>query len=275
MSLVRIFIGFVVLAVPPKAASASDIRVWTARALATVLAEVGPEFERATGHRLIVSSGLPTEFARRAQAGEGFDLFISGSATVDQWTRDGRLITGTRTDLARSGIGVEVRAGAPKPDISTVDAFRRTLIAVRSIAYLPTGSGIYLASLFQKLGVADAVNAKATRPDTDIVSEMVAQGKVELGLVVITQILTTPGVTLVGPLPSEIQSYVTFTAAVSAASPVADAARELIRFLQSPTALAVMRAQGMEPAPGRQQGPHGFSSACWPAPRLLAPIEVF
>jgi molybdate transport system substrate-binding protein len=248
MSLFRVLFGFVALAVPPKAASASDIRVWTARALATVLAEVGHEFERATGHRLIVSSGLPTEFARRSHAGEAFDLFISGSTPVDEWIRAGRLISGTRTDLARSGIGVEVRAGAAHPDISTVDAFRRTLLAARSIAYLPTGSGVYLASLFQKLGVADAVNAKATRPDTDIVSEMVAQGKVELGLVVITQILTTPGVALVGPLPDEIQSYVTFTAAVSATSPVADAARALIRFLQSPAAVTVMRAQGMEPA---------------------------
>lgn len=251
MSPFRVFVGCLVLATPARPASASEIRVWTARALATVLAEVGPEFERATGHRLIVSSGLPTEFARRAQAGEKYDLFISGSAPVDEWIRGGRLIPGTRTDLARSGIGVEVRVGAPKPDVSTVDAFRRTLLAARSIAYLPTGSGLYLASLFQKLGIADAVNAKATRPDTDIVSEMVAQGKVELGLVVITQILTTPEVALVGPLPADIQSYVTFTAAVSAASPVGDAARELIRFLQGPAALTVIRTQGMEPAPGQ------------------------
>ena len=188
------------------AVSAEEIRVWTARALATVLAEVGPEFERQTGHRLIVTSDLPPAFLRRAAAGEPFDLLISGSAPVDEWIRDGRLVAATRTVIARSGIGVEVRAGAPKPDISSVDAFKRALLNARSIAYLQVGSGIYLAGLLDRLGVADAIRSKVTRPESDIVSELVARGEIELGMTVITQILTTPGVELVGPLPPEIQS---------------------------------------------------------------------
>ena len=107
----------------PGVAAAAEIRVWTTRAIATVLAEVGGEFERATGHKLIVTTDLPPAFLRRAQAGEPFDLLITGSAPLDEWIRDGRIVAKTRTEIARSGIGVEVRAGSPKPDISTVENF--------------------------------------------------------------------------------------------------------------------------------------------------------
>ena len=109
-----------------------EIRVWTARALATVLAEVGSQFEKATGCRLNVTSDLPGAFVRRANAGERFDLLISVSATVDAWISEGRIIASTRTDIAQSGIGVAVRAGAPKPDISSVDAFKRALLEAKS-----------------------------------------------------------------------------------------------------------------------------------------------
>lgn len=237
----------VMLAQPP-VAFAAEIKVWTARAIATVLAEIGPEFERSTGHTLAVSSDLPAAFVRRASAGEPFDVLITGASPLGEWIKDGKIIAGTRTDIARSGIGVEVRAGARKPDISSVEAFKRALLDARSIAYLKVGSGIYVAGLLERLGIAEAIESKVTRPDSDIVSELVARGEVELGLVVITQILTTPGVDLVGPLPPEIQSYVLFTAGVSASSKGPDAARQLIQFLTGPTALSVIRAQGMEPA---------------------------
>ncbi len=226
----------------------AEIKVWTARAIATVLAEIGAEFERATGHTLRVSSDLPPAFLRRVEAGEPFDVLISGSSPVDQWIRDGRIVPETRTDIARSGIGVEVRAGAPKPDISSVDAFKRALLNARSIAYLRVGSGVYLAGLLDRLGVSETIKSKVTRPESDIVSELVAKGEIELGMTVITQILTTPGVDLVGPLPPEIQSHVTFTAGISPQSKVPGAAQELIRFLTSPAAIAVIKAQGMESA---------------------------
>jgi molybdate transport system substrate-binding protein len=235
--------------VQPLTANAAEIKVWTARALATVLAEVGPEFERRTGHDLDVSSGLPADFLRRADLGERFDILISASSPVDRWIRDGRVLSETRTDIARSVIGVAVRSGARKPDISTVDAFKTALIEAKSIAYLRVGSGIYLADLLDRLGIAGAIQSKVMRPESDIVCELVASGQIELGVVVLTQILTTPGVELVGPLPPEIQSNVVFTAGVSTSSKAPDAARELIEFLTGPTAIAVIRAQGMEPAP--------------------------
>ena len=156
-----------------------------------VLAEIGSEFERETGHTLIVSSDLPPAFERRVNAGESFDLLISGSSPVDEWIERGRIVAATRTEIARSGIGVEVRAGAPRPDISSVDAFKRALLNARSIAYLRVGSGIYIAGLLERLGIAEAIKSKVTRPESDIVSELVAKGEVEIGMTVITQILTT------------------------------------------------------------------------------------
>ena len=247
MPKLMVTVAMAVLLATPVGAAADEVRVWTTRAIATVLAEVGPEFERATGHRLIITSDLPTAFQRRLDAGETVDLLISGSAPVDEWIRTGRIAANTRDEIARSGIGVEVRAGSRKPDISTVDAFKRALLNARSIAYLKVGSGVYLEGLFERLGMSRALASKTIRPDADIVSELVAKGEVELGMTVITQILTTRGVDLVGPLPPEIQSYVTFVAGVGAQSQAPKAARELITFLGGPQAVAVIKAQGMEP----------------------------
>jgi molybdate transport system substrate-binding protein len=229
-------------------ANAAEIHVWTARAIATVLAEVGPQFERASGHRLKVYGGLPVDFEKRLKTSDPLDVLISGSAPLDRWIKEGKVVAASRTDIARSGIGVEVRTGARKPDVNSVEAFKRTLLDAKSIAYLRAGSGIYVHGLLERLGIAEAVRSKVTRPESDTVSELVAKGEVELGLVVITQILTTPGVELAGPLPPEIQSYVDFTAGVSVNSKAPHAAAELIRFLTGGTAIRVILAQGMEPA---------------------------
>src|SRR5262245_17662723 len=233
----------------PVPGAASELTVWTTRAIATVLSEVGAEFERSSGTRLMISSGLPDAFARRARAGEPFDLLITGSAVVDDWITDGRIVEASRIDIARSGIGVEVRAGARRPDISSVDAFKRALLEAKSIAYLRVGSGLYLSDLLDRLGLTSALASKTTRPDSDIVSELVAKGEVELGMVVVTQILTTPGVELAGPLPPEIQSYVVFTAGVSRNAKAPGPAMELVRYLGGSAARSIIHAQGMEAMP--------------------------
>jgi molybdate transport system substrate-binding protein len=228
-------------------ARAAEITLWTQRAIATVLAEVGPQFEQQTGHKVKVTSDLTARFVQRIDAGEAFDIIVSAAPDLmDRLVQRG-IIADTRTKLVRSGIGMEVRAGAPKPDISSVEAFKRALLDAKSIGYLRAGSGAYLAGLLERLGIADAIKAKVTRPETDTVSEMVAKGELELGMVVITQILTTPGVDFVGPLPTELQHYVEFVAGVSASSKVRPAAMELLRFLKGPIAIPIIRAQGMEP----------------------------
>jgi molybdate transport system substrate-binding protein len=227
---------------------AADIKILSTRAVMTILEKIGPEFERDTGHRLDVSSDIALNNVRRVMAGEPFDLLIASPAQMDDLIKSGKIRGETRTNLVRSGIGVEVRTGAPKPAIGTLEAFKAALLSAKSVGYLKEGqSGVYLHSLFQRMGIAEALGPKTVRPDTDIVSELVAKGEIELGLVVITQILTTPGVELVGPIPQEIQSYITFVAGIGASASAPDAARALLDFLKSPAALPVIKAQGMEP----------------------------
>jgi len=241
-------LGLTVLLARADSANAAEIKVWTARAIATVLAEVGPRFELSTGHDLVIASDLSAPFVRRANAGEPFDILITGSAPLDELIEGGKIVAETRTHIARSGIGVAVRAGAPKPDITSVDAVKQVLLDAESIAYLKdVGSGIHVARRLERLGIAKAIESKVTRPESDIVSELVSRGEVEIGLVVITQILTTPGVELVGPLPPEVQSYVVFTAGISANAEEPEGARDLIEFLTGPIATPVIEAQGMEP----------------------------
>lgn len=224
--------------------SAAEIKVLTARAIATVLDKVGPEFERVSGHKLKVISGFGPNFVQQINAGEPFDVFVSTPITINSLFGEGKLLSDTRTNLARSGTGVGVRVGAPKPDIRSVDAFKRTLLDAKSIGYLRVGG---VPELVERLGLTDAIKSKVTIPNTDAVSELVAKGDLELGVVVITQILTTPGVELVGPLPSEIQIYTSFVAGISASSKVPDEARNLIKFLTGPLAIPTIRSQGMEP----------------------------
>jgi molybdate transport system substrate-binding protein len=246
--LAAIGLGLILAVVPMTAGKADELRLFVTRAIATVLGEVGTQFEDKTGYKLVMTSDIGAGLIRRINAGEPFDVFTGTPPQIAGLIKDGKLIADTRTNLVRSGIGLEVRTGAPKPDISSVEAFRRTLLDAKSIAYLKEGaSGLYLAGLLDRLGIADAIKAKVTRPETDIVSELVAKGEVEIGMVVMTQILTTPGVALVGPLPAEVQSYVSFVAAVGTNSHASDVARELIRFLTGPVAAPVIKSQGMEP----------------------------
>jgi molybdate transport system substrate-binding protein len=227
---------------------AGELKVFTTRAIATVLEQIGGEFELRTGRKLNVITDVAIRLVRRINAGQPFDLLVAAPTQIDELINTGQIIPETRTDLARSGIGVAVRAGAPKPDVSSVEAFKRALLAARSIAYLKEGqSGVYIAGVLDRLGIADAVRSKLTLPDTDVVSQLVSRGEIELGIVVITQILTTPGVALAGPLPAEIQSYITFTGGISAHSASIDAAKDLLAALKSPSAVRVMKSQGMEP----------------------------
>jgi molybdate transport system substrate-binding protein len=229
-------------------ASADEIKVWTARAIATVLAEEGTRFERATGHRLAIVSDLPAGFLSRAKAGESFDVLISTSSTLDEWIERQEVLRGSRREIASSEIGVAVRAGASKPSLSSVEEFKRALLQAKSIAWLRVGSGLHMDRVIEKLQIAAEVEPKVTRPRTDIVCELVRQGEVELGIVVITQILTTPGVELVASLPPELQLRITFEGGIAATSKSPNAAKQLIDFLRAPETSEVIKAQGMAPA---------------------------
>jgi molybdate transport system substrate-binding protein len=236
-----------------QAPQTKDLKVFTTRAISTVLDRIRGDVELSIGRTLSVTSDVAIQLVRRVKAGEPFDLLVAAPGQIDELIADGVIVRETRTDIARSGIGVAVRAGAPKPDVSSLAAFTHALVHARSIAYLKEGqSGLYIGGVLDRLGIAEQIKPKLTLPDTDIVSQLVSRGDVELGIVVITQILTTDGVSLAGPLPPEIQSYITFTGGVSVNSKIPDAARKLLRVLQTPAAISVMRSQGMEPGTHRR-----------------------
>jgi molybdate transport system substrate-binding protein len=231
-------------------ARAAEIKVSTARLVATVLREVGPQFERETGDQLKVTEIYGPQFIKRVSGGQPFDpdVVILQPRLIDELIKDRKLIAETRTNLVQTGIGVEVRAGAPKPDINSVEAIKRTLLNAKSSACLKSGvESAYLDGLRGQLGIAEAVEPKLIRPETDIVSTLTAKCEVELGIAIIAQIVTTAGVELVGPFPPELQRYYIFPGAISTTSKVHDAAMALIRFLKTPAAARVIRSQGMEP----------------------------
>jgi molybdate transport system substrate-binding protein len=249
-SLSRVVLGASLAVVSQVAdAAAADLKVLTPRSMWTVLKEMGPQFEASSAYKLTVMTDIAATLADRIIRGEAFDIFIGPPVQMNRLIQNHKVLSETRTAIAHSGIGVEVRASAPKPDISSVEAFKSALLNAKSVGYLKQDgtSGAYLHGLFERLGILDAIKSKVLRPETDIVSELVAKGEIELGMVVITQIMTTPGVELVGPIPHEVQSYVRWSGAVSANSAAPQVSRDLLKFLTSPSAVPVLKAQGMEP----------------------------
>lgn len=246
LSSVCVALGLAIVVANP--AFSDELKIFGSRVTKMVVDDIGPQFERATGHRLLVVTDVAAVMKRRIEAGEAFDLAVLVNFQADDLVKKGKLVAETRSDLMKAGIGVAVRRGAQTPDISTVDAFKQTLLAVKSIAYLKEGaSSIHLDRLFSRMGIAQALAEKTIRPETEAVSEMVAAGDVELGMIVIPNILSVPGAQLVGPIPEEIQSYIVFTAAVGANSPNQQAARDFIAFLKSPAAISSIKAKGMNP----------------------------
>jgi molybdate transport system substrate-binding protein len=194
----------------------------------------------------------PTSIPNRLARGEAIDVVILSSASVDEFIASGKVLAGSRADLGRSGIGMAVRAGARKPDISSVDALKRTLVEAKSIAYSSSISGVYLSTeLFQRLGVADQVLPKSRRIDGERVGAVVARGEAEIGFQQVSELVPIAGIDYVGPLPADVQRITTFSAGIVASSRNADGARALIRFLSAPEAVPTISKTGLEPAAAR------------------------
>jgi molybdate transport system substrate-binding protein len=228
-------------------AHAGEITVLSPNGMRAVVEELAPPFERTTGHKLNLTFGIASALRRQIEAGEPFDVAILGAPSIDDLITQGKLRADTRTDVARSGIGIAVRAGAPKPDIRTVEAFKRALLDTPSIAYNKEAlSGIYFASLLERLGIADAMQPK-TKFGTGFVAELVAKGEADMAVQAMSDHLAVPGVALVGPLPAEVQHYIVFTAGVGTDVKDPSPAKELITFLTAPSAIPVLKAKGLEP----------------------------
>ena len=234
-------------------AQAADVKILTAGAMKAVVLELVPQFEKETGHKTVVDNDTAGGLARRIDGGEAFDLAIITPGVLNDLTKKNKVVGDSRVNVARVGVGVVVKDGAALPDIASVDAFKRTLIAAKSVAYIDPASGgssgIYLTGLFDKLGIAADIKPKAKLKRGGYVAELIANGEAELGLHQISEILPVKGVKLVGPLPAEIQNYTTYAAAVGADAKQPDAARALIKLLTGSAAEGVLKARGMERPP--------------------------
>jgi len=240
--------------------SAAELHVMISAGFHSVYAELGPAFERATGHRLITTRGpsmgdspeaIPTRLAR----GETADVVILDGGSADELEKQGFVRAGSKVMLALSQVGMVVRSGAATPDIGSVEAFRRTLLAAKSIGYSDSGSGTYLSTvLFEKLGIADQVAGKSRKvrgpPSGEPVAAVVARGEVEIGFQQVSELIRVPGVTFVGAIPAELQPGSTFAGAITSAARQPEAALALLRFLASPEAAATIVKAGLTPIAG-------------------------
>jgi molybdate transport system substrate-binding protein len=230
-------------------ARADEIRVLSSVGIRTVVEELAPEFERRTGHELTLVFDLASALKTKIEGGEAFDVAILTPPLLDDLIAKGIVARETRSVIARVGLGLMVRAGASKPDVSTVDAFKQTLLDAKAVTYAPAGaSGIAFVATAERLGIAAEIAAKARLgANGEAVAANVTGGAAELGVLPVSEILPVAGAELGGVFPAEIQTYVVMVAGIAAVSTQHSAAQDLISFLLAPGNAAVIRAKGMEP----------------------------
>jgi molybdate transport system substrate-binding protein len=233
-------------------ATAAEIKVLTTGAFKQVVVALIPEFEKATGHKVVLDNGTVGQLQKRVDGGEAFDVLVLSPKGIDDYIHGGKIVAGTNANLAKVGVGVMVKDGAPKPGIGSVEAFKQALLNAKSVGYIDPASGgssgIYVAGLLDKLGIAEQIKPKAKLQKGGHVSDLVKAGEAEIGIHQISEIVGQAGVTLVGPLPKEIQNYTTYAAGVSSAAKQTEAAAAFIKVLTGPAAAAVLKSVGMEGA---------------------------
>jgi molybdate transport system substrate-binding protein len=242
-------------------ASAAEVHVMISAGFYKVYSELGPAFERASGHRLVTTRGpsmgdSPESIPTRLSRGEAADMVILDGGAADELGKRGLVRADSKVELARSQIGMVVREGAKKPDIGSVEAFRKALLAAKSIAYSDSGSGTYLATtLFAKLGVAEQVAGKSRKvrgpPSGEPVAAVVARGEAEIGFQQISELINVAGVAFVGAIPAELQPGFSFAGAITSKARQPEAASALMRFLAAPEAAPVISKAGLTPVSAR------------------------
>lgn len=233
-------------------ADAGELRVIVSGAFRAAYTALIPAFEQASGQRVVSAFGgsmgtLPTAIPVRLKSGEAADLVILAAEALDPLIAQGLVRAGSRVDLVRSGIGVAVRAGAVVPDIGSVESFKRTLLAARSIAFSTSASGVYVRGMFERLGIAAAIRPRLRQVQGEPVGALVARGDAEIGFQQMSELIPVAGIRIVGPLPAELQTHAIFSAAIPASAAQPDGARELIAFLTSSDAAPTIRGSGLEP----------------------------
>ncbi len=231
-------------------APAAEIKVMSVTALKAAVADLAESFDRETGHKIKFTYGNVGFLQQKIGAGERADIFILSDVAIDGLAKKGMVVDGTRTDLARIGIGVAVREGAPLPDISTPEALKNTLLSAKSLVYMDPAKGgtsaIHFAKVLEQLGIANALKTKTLLWPSGYAAEALVQGKAEICVHNISEILAVKGVTLVGPLPRQVQKVTTYSGGLVAGSASLEAAKAFLQFLTSPRARAKFAAVGMD-----------------------------
>ena len=229
-------------------AGAAEIKVLSTQATEEAYRELVPQFEQASGHKVTTVFTGTLDANKRLAAGESYDLLIMSGPSIDEHIKGGKVAPGSRVDLAKSGVGVGVKAGAPKPDISSTEAVKKALLAARSIGYSTGPSGNYVIGLFQRMGIADEIKGKLKQTPTGVfVGSILASGEAEIGFQQVSELSHFAGVDYVGPLPADVQQFTTFSSGIVAGTKEADAAKALVKFITAPAAAAAFKKRGMEP----------------------------
>jgi molybdate transport system substrate-binding protein len=231
----------------PGMSQAAEIKLLASSAMKDAYLELIPQFEKATGHKVSAAWSSTPDVQKRSAAGEAADLIILGDSGTEELIKQGKLAPGSRANFAKSGIGVAVRAGTPKPDISSADAVKRSVLAAKSVAYSAGASGTYLVSMFEKLGISDQVKSKtaAVKPG-EPVGEVVARGDAEIGFHQMSELIRVKGIQILGPLPAEIQNITVYSGGIHSATKEADGATALVKFLTAPAVAPIIKKHGLE-----------------------------
>jgi molybdate transport system substrate-binding protein len=243
------FAAVLALLVTVSSVQAAEIKVLSGNGAKAAVRELCAQFERETGNKINLRFEVNADLKKKIEAGETFDVAVLNPPVIDALTKDGKIVAGSRADIGRSGLGVAVRTGAPKPDIGSVEAFKRALLAAKSVAYPGKGaSGLYFVSLLDRMGIAADMKSKLRPMAAEDTVEVVARGEADMVVVVATRIIGVAGVDVVGPIPEALQTKIGFAAALSASSKEPAAAKALIRFLTAPSAAHTLKAKGVEPS---------------------------
>jgi molybdate transport system substrate-binding protein len=232
----------------PNMSQAAEINLLASAAMKDAYLELIPQFENATGHKVTAAWSSSPDVQKRIAAGEAADLIILGDSGTEALIKQGKLVASSRVNFVKASIGVAVRAGTPRPDISSADAVKRSVLAAKSVAYSAGASGIYLVSMFQKLGISDQIKSKtATVKPGEPVGEVVARGDAEIGFHQVSELIPVKGIEILGPLPAEIQNVTVYSGGIHSATKEADAATALVKFLTAPAAAPIIKKHGLEP----------------------------
>ena len=229
-------------------ASAADIRVISTQATEPAYQELVAQFEKSTGHKVTTIFSGTLNVQKRLADGEAYDLIIMGSDALEDQIKRGKAVAGSRVNFAKSGVGVAVRKGAAKPDIRSVEAFKKSLLSAKSLGYSTGPSGLHMLSVFEKLGISNEIKGKLKQtPSGVFVGTLITSGQTEIGFQQIPELIHFDGIDYVGPLPGNLQNITMFATAIQTGAKQADAAKALVQFITAPSAASVIRKHGLEP----------------------------